>query len=232
MCTTYRLLQHILPLNRLTYNFLLFFLTGVDHISFLQKLRQQQLNNTRADQAQNIYIPTHHSKQQPQIKLNVSRATRVLEPPSPSPEVILIDSDDDDDQNVKISFPEVVKSNHKKNHPLQLTNGNKSYTVTQPTSPAPKYAPFADRMFHMSKKVVSEEEDPGFGCGQLKQNVKEWEDEVVDPTSHPQVIDSGQLGIQMRTGGIDDLNEILELMKEIGEIVPNVKERKKSYKEG
>lgn len=85
----------------------------------------------------------------------------------------------------------------------------------------------------MSKKVVSEDQDQSFLIDQQKKTKEEDVGAIeVDPTFPVDTGQMGGLGIQMRTGGIEDLNEILELMEEIGEIEPSQKERKKNFEEG
>lgn len=149
------------------------------------------------------------------LRVNISKKTKVFDA---SPSVIIIDSDDEGEKlSTKITFPETFKD-------IQTTQHTK---WTQPSQPAPT------KKLRMSKKVVSEEEDQGFLMGQQKKTTEEEVGAlVVDPTI---AVDTGQiggLGIQMRTGGIEDLNEILELMEEIGEIEPSQKERKKNFEEG
>lgn len=151
--------------------------------------------------------------------MNISKKTKVFDA---SPSVIIIDSDDEGEKlPTSITFPETFKD-------IQTTVPATQHTKwTQPSQPAPT------KKLRMSKKVVSEEEDQGFLMGQQKKTTEEEVGAlVVDPTI---AVDTGQiggLGIQMRTGGIEDLNEILELMEEIGEIEPSQKERKKNFEEG
>lgn len=153
------------------------------------------------------------------LRVNISKKTKVFDA---SPSVIIIDSDDEGEKlSTSITFPETFKD-------IQTTVPATQHTKwTQPSQPAPT------KKLRMSKKVVSEEEDQGFLIGQQKKTKEEDVGAlVVDPTI---AVDTGQiggLGIQMRTGGIEDLNEILELMEEIGEIEPSQKERKKNFEEG
>ncbi|XP_062615227.1 uncharacterized protein LOC134276957 isoform X2 [Saccostrea cucullata] len=195
-------------------------------ISYLNYLRQQL--STNSQQKHHGFNP---SNQPPgKIKLNVSKATRVLEPPPSPDEVILIDSDEEEDTtSSKIDFPKEFKDLGAEST-LQLNQTMNSSVWTHPTSsPPPRHVPVPKKKLHMSTKLVTEEEDQVFD---LKPKHEDYKARVVDPAPEPQITDTGQLGIQMRTGGgIDDLNEILELMQEIGEI-PKVKERKKSFEEG
>ncbi|XP_061179731.1 uncharacterized protein LOC133188362 [Saccostrea echinata] len=193
-------------------------------LSYFTLLRQQLSNSSH--QKHHGFI---HSNQQPQkIKLNVSKATRVLEPPPSPDEVILIDSDEEDDStSSKINFPKEFKDLQMESS-IQLNQTVDSSAWTHPTSPAPRCVPVQKKKLRMSTKLVADEEDQGCDLKLKHEDIKTM---VVDPTPEPQTIDTGQLGIQMRTGGIDDLNEILELMHEIGEI-PKVKERKISFEEG
>lgn len=149
------------------------------------------------------------------LRLNVSRGTKVLDPASPTPQdVIWIDSDNNENPNISI------KSN------IQVSKW------TQPTSPSPKHVSLAGgKKLRMSKMVV-EEEDPSFDILKLKAKEEDQKGEVVDPIDLRDTGQPEQFGIQMRTGGIEDLNEILELMEEMGEIIPQERVRKKNFEEG
>lgn len=179
-------------------------LTGYD-VHYLQKLTHS--------------FNTSNSHGSGSLRVNISKKTKVFDA---SPSVIIIDSDDEGEKlSTSITFPETFKD-------IQTTVPATQHTKwTQPSQPAPT------KKLRMSKKVVSEEEDQGFLMGQQKKTTEEEVGAlVVDPTI---AVDTGQiggLGIQMRTGGIEDLNEILELMEEIGEIEPSQKERKKNFEEG
>ena len=149
------------------------------------------------------------------LRLNVSRGTKVLDPASPNPQdVIWIDSDNNENPNISI------KSN------IQVSKW------TQPTSPSSDQVSLAGRKkLRMSKKVV-EEEDPSFDILKMKAKEEDQKGEVVDPIDLRDTGQPEQFGIQMRTGGIEDLNEILELMEEMGEIIPQERVRKKNFEEG
>eukprot|EP00105_Crassostrea_gigas_P003939 XP_011416981.2 PREDICTED: probable serine/threonine-protein kinase MARK-B [Crassostrea gigas] len=162
---------------------------------------------------------TSNSHGSESLRVNISKKTKVFDA---SPSVIVIDSDDEGEKlPTKITFPEAFKDIQT---PVPATQNTK---WTQPSQPAPT------KKLRMSTKVVSEEEDQGFLISQQKKTKEEDVGAiVVDP---PFAVDTGQmggLGIQMRTGGIEDLNEILELMEEIGEIEPSQKERKKNFEKG
>lgn len=162
---------------------------------------------------------TSNSNGSESLRVNISKKTKVFDA---SPSVIVIDSDDEGEKlPTKITFPEAFKDIQT---PVPATQNTK---WTQPSQPAPT------KKLRMSTKVVSEEEDQGFLISQQKKTKEEDVGAiVVDP---PFAVDTGQmggLGIQMRTGGIEDLNEILELMEEIGEIEPSQKERKKNFEKG
>lgn len=162
---------------------------------------------------------TSNSNGSESLRVNISKKTKVFDA---SPSVIVIDSDDEGEKlPTEITFPEAFKDIQT---PVPATQNTK---WTQPSQPAPT------KKLRMSTKVVSEEEDQGFLISQQKKTKEEDVGAiVVDP---PFAVDTGQmggLGIQMRTGGIEDLNEILELMEEIGEIEPSQKERKKNFEKG
>lgn len=155
------------------------------------------------------------------LRLNISKKTKVVDASSP---VIIIDSDDESEQfSSKITSPEAFKD-------IQTTGPATQHTKwTQPSVPA------SAKKLRMSTKVVSD--DPSITVNQQKKTKGEdVGDFVADPIlTPPVVLDTGQmggLGIQMRTGGIEDLNEILELMEEIGEMEPSHKERRKNFEEG
>lgn len=76
-----------------------------------------------------------------------------------------------------------------------------------------------------SNKVIFEEEFQS--PKQNKRNKEAVGAKVLDPTEQIE-----GLGIQIRTGGLEDLNEVLELLKEIGEINPRQKERKEKFEPG
>lgn len=151
--------------------------------------------------------------------MNISKKTKVFDASSP---VIVIDSDDEGEKfPTNITSPEAFKD-------IQTTVPATQHTKwTQPSQPAPT------KKVRMSKKVVSEDQDQSFIIDQQKKTKEEDVGAiVVDPTFPVDTGQMGGLGIQMRTGGIEDLNEILELMEEIGEIEPSQKERKKNFEEG
>lgn len=191
--------------HQYTCMFFFFFMEIGYDVHYLQKLKHA--------------FNTSNSNGSESLRVNISKKTKVFDA---SPSVIVIDSDDEGEKlPTKITFPEAFKDIQT---PVPATQNTK---WTQPSQPAPT------KKLRMSTKVVSEEEDQGFLISQQKKTKEEDVGAiVVDP---PFAVDTGQmggLGIQMRTGGIEDLNEILELMEEIGEIEPSQKERKKNFEKG